>query len=98
MPGLMLSCEFHHGRVVRCHAERPADVYAMFREAVARAGGRTAVVHGDLRWTYAELSARVEGCAVRLAASASPQATGSRSCSTTGATISPCCSPRRDWG
>jgi len=67
MPEPILLSELHHGRVVRCYAGRPADVFAMFREAVVRGGERTAVVDGDLRWTYAELSARVEGCAARLA-------------------------------
>ena len=68
MTARRLHRELHHGRVVACHAERPANVFAMFREAVARAPEATAVVDVTLRWSYAELSARVEACAARLSA------------------------------
>jgi len=58
--------EVHHGRVVRCHADRPADVFEMFAEAVRRAPDAVAVVEGESRWTYAALAARAERCAARL--------------------------------
>lgn len=58
--------EVHHGRVVLCHANRPADAFAMFAQAVARAPDAVAVVDGDERWTYAMLAARVAQCAARL--------------------------------
>lgn len=66
--GPQLRRELHHGRVVSCHADRPADVFAMFAGAARRAPESTAVVDGAERWTYAMLAARVERCAARLAA------------------------------
>jgi len=60
--------EAHHGRVVRCHADRPADLFAMFADAVRRAPDATALVDGEARWSYAVLAGRVERCAARLAA------------------------------
>ena len=66
--GARLRRELHHGRVVACHTDRPADVFAMFVAAVRRAPDRIAVVDGDQRWSYAALAARVERCAARLAA------------------------------
>lgn len=60
--------ELHHGRVVACHADRPADIYAMFADAVQRTPGATAIVDGDDRWTYADLAARAGRCAARLTA------------------------------
>ena len=60
--------EVHYGnRVVRCFAERPAHVDAMFREAVARNPERTALVLGDERITYRKLDAMVEAVAGNLA-------------------------------
>lgn len=55
--------EVHHGRVVSCHAERPADVFAMFIDAVSRSPEAVALVDGEDRWSYAFLAARVERCA-----------------------------------
>ena len=60
--------ETHHGRVVSCHVDRPADVHAMFVDAVRRRPDAVALVDGDERWTYAALAARVERCAARLLA------------------------------
>lgn len=67
-PAAQLRKELHHGRVVACHADRPADIFAMFAAAVARAPDGVAAVDGDQRWTYAMLAARVERCAARLVA------------------------------
>lgn len=60
--------EMHHGRVVSCHADRPADLFAMFAQAVRRAPDAIALVDGEQRWSYAALAARVERCAARLCA------------------------------
>lgn len=59
--------ESHHGRVVACHPDRPANVHAMFCSAVARAPDAIALVDGEERWSYAFLAARAERCARRLA-------------------------------
>jgi O-succinylbenzoic acid--CoA ligase len=66
MERFRLRREAHHGRIVRCYAERPASVFTMFEAALARAGGAPAVVDGDLRLTYAELGERVALTARRL--------------------------------
>jgi acyl-CoA synthetase (AMP-forming)/AMP-acid ligase II len=60
--------EVHYGsRIVRCFAERPAHVDAMFREALARNPERAALVLGDERITYRELDSMVEAVAGNLA-------------------------------
>jgi len=60
--------ETHYGnRVVRCFAERPTNIDTMFREAVARAPDRVALVLGDTRVTYRELEEKVEAVAANLA-------------------------------
>src|SRR6185312_6162671 len=59
--------ETHYGdRVVRCFAGRPAHIDAMFREAVARAPDRIALMLGDERMTYRELDAKAEAVAANL--------------------------------
>jgi len=63
-----LGHELHHGRIVRAHAARPADISAMFAAAVARAHRRIAVVDGGLRIDYATLEAHVAASAAALAA------------------------------
>ena len=63
-----LRYETHYGRVVLCHKERPANVAAMFDEAVARRGQKIAVVDGDIRLTYREVAERADRCASRLLA------------------------------
>jgi acyl-CoA synthetase (AMP-forming)/AMP-acid ligase II len=60
--------EVHHGRIVACHADRPADVHAMFMDAARRAPDATALVDGEERWTYGELASRAGRCAERLTA------------------------------
>ena len=60
--------EYHWGRVMRCYAERPPTVDAMFRQTVARASDAEAVVDGGIRIDYRELDARVDRVAAGLAA------------------------------
>jgi non-ribosomal peptide synthetase component E (peptide arylation enzyme) len=62
--------EYHWGRVMRCYAERPPTVDAMFRQTVARVPNAEAVVDGSIRVDYLELDARVERVAAGLAARA----------------------------
>ena len=60
--------EVHYGnRVVRCFAERPCHVDAMFRDAVSRNPERYALVLGDERISYRALDATVEAIAGNLA-------------------------------
>jgi acyl-CoA synthetase (AMP-forming)/AMP-acid ligase II len=60
--------EVHYGnRVVRCFAERPCHVDAMFRDAVARVPERDALVLGEQRISYRALDAIVEAVAGNLA-------------------------------
>jgi acyl-CoA synthetase (AMP-forming)/AMP-acid ligase II len=59
--------ETHYGdRVVRCFAERPANIDTMFRDAVARAPDRVALVLDDTRVTYRELDEKAEAVAANL--------------------------------
>src|SRR5690606_34065098 len=61
--------ESHYGdRLVRCFAERPASVWAMFAAALARRPRAQALVVGDARWTYAEAAERIGLIAAGLAA------------------------------
>ena len=60
--------EHHWGRVMRCFAERPPTVDALFRQTAARAPNAEAVVDGGIRLDYAELDARVDRVAAGLAA------------------------------
>ncbi len=60
--------EIHYdGRVVRCYAERPADLAAMFADLAVRSPAREAVVAGDTRLSFADLDARVVRIAGGLA-------------------------------
>lgn len=60
--------EVHYdGRVVRCYAERPADLAAMFADLAVRFPAREAVVAGDTRLSFADLDARVGRIAGGLA-------------------------------
>ncbi len=52
---------------MRCYAERPATVDAMFRAAVARAPESSAMVDGTVRTSYAALDTMVDACAAGLA-------------------------------
>jgi len=55
-------------RVVRCFADRPASLLAMFDDARARRPQHDAVVYEGRRWSYAETGARSERVAAALAA------------------------------
>ena len=60
--------EMHYGdRVVRCFAERPAHIDAMFRAVAARHPQRDALVLGSERITYKALDEQVEAVAGNLA-------------------------------
>ena len=60
--------ETHYGnRVVRCFAERPAHIDAMFREAVRRNPDRIALVLGEERVSYRMLDTAVDAIAGNLA-------------------------------
>ena len=60
--------EVHYGdRVVRCFAERPATVDAMFRQAVAASPAAVALVEGERRIAYRELDRSVDRLAGNLA-------------------------------
>ena len=59
--------ETHYGnRVVRCFADRPAHIDAMFREAAFRNPDRNALVLGEKRISYRELDKTVEAVAGNL--------------------------------
>lgn len=55
-------------RVVRCFADRPRNVDAMFRTAVAGFADRVAVIDEERRVTYADLDRQVEAMASGLMA------------------------------
>ena len=55
-------------RLVRCFADRPAGLHAMFERARAARGGSEAVVHEGRRWTYAEAGAQADHLAAGFAA------------------------------
>lgn len=58
---LAIRHEAHFGdRVVRCFADRAADLYALFERAVASRSVDEALVAGTVRLTYRELGAWVE--------------------------------------
>ena len=61
--------ERHFGdRLVRCFAERPASLFAMFETTLASDAERVALIDGDRRLTYAALAGQVERVAGGLAA------------------------------
>lgn len=62
-----LAWESHHGRVVRCFAQRPDNLAAALADAVARAPDAEALVDGERRLTYRQLTARVDALAAGLA-------------------------------
>ena len=63
-----IGLETHYdGRVVRCYAERPADLATMFADQAVRSPAREAVVAGDIRLSFADLDARVGRIASGLA-------------------------------
>ncbi|WP_205042094.1 class I adenylate-forming enzyme family protein [Rhodoligotrophos defluvii] len=66
---LAIRREVHYGtRLVRCFADRPAHIDALFRETVARFPETTALVLGDERIDYRSLDETVERVAANLAA------------------------------
>ena len=58
----------HGDRVVRCFAERPRNLQAMFDAALARAPQATALVCEGERWSYAQCDAIAHRLAAGLAA------------------------------
>src|SRR5882724_3713140 len=59
--------ETHYGdRVVRCFAQRPTSIDAVFRAAVARAPDRDALVLGGARVSYRALDEIVQNIAANL--------------------------------
>jgi long-chain acyl-CoA synthetase len=54
---------WHGDRLVRCFAERPASLFALFENAVSTVPGNDAVVFEGRRWTYAQAAAEVERAA-----------------------------------
>lgn len=67
-PGGPVVAEIHFGRALRCFGDRPHDLDSMFRATVVRSRHRPALVHDGSTIDYAELEARVERLAHRLAA------------------------------
>ena len=55
-------------RVVRCFADRPAGLHAMFERSRTKRGGHEAIVHEGRRWTYAEAGAEADRLAAGFAA------------------------------
>ena len=61
--------EARHGdRLVRCFADRPASLYAMFAASVAAQPRAEALVYNGSRWTYAEAETQTARVAAGLAA------------------------------
>lgn len=60
--------EEHFGRSVRCFAERPPSLHAMFRRAVDLDPAREAISFDGRRWTYAQAAAEVDRIAQGFAA------------------------------
>jgi O-succinylbenzoic acid--CoA ligase len=63
----LLRHEHHHGRVVRCFAERPADVNALWARSVAAHAAADALVTPQARHSYAATDAIAARCAGALA-------------------------------
>lgn len=59
--------ELHGQAVLRCYAERPTHIDAMFRTTAAARPGADALVDGGVKLTYAELDQQVERVAGGLA-------------------------------
>ena len=62
-----LALESHYGRVVRCFAQRPANLAASLTAAVARSAEAEALVDGNRRLTYRQFAAQVDTLAAGLA-------------------------------
>lgn len=65
---LLVEETHYDGRVVRCYAQRPAHVDAMFRATVARVPQHVALVFEGERIDYAEFARRVDAVAAQFAA------------------------------
>jgi acyl-CoA synthetase (AMP-forming)/AMP-acid ligase II len=59
--------EVHFGRIVRCFAERPANVDMLLRQAAGRRPEGAAVIWSDARLSYSELDEQVERIAAAWA-------------------------------
>lgn len=60
--------ETHFGRSLRCFAERPRSLHAMFALAAEREPAREAICFNGQRWTYADAVGEVDRLAGGLAA------------------------------
>ncbi len=94
--------ETHYGnRVVRCFAERPAHIDAMFRDVAARNPDRPALVLGEERIGYRALDAIVEAVAGNLTQRGFRKGDRSRCCSGIASSSSMRCSrvraPESSW-
>ena len=58
--------EVHHGRLVRCLADRSADMRALFAQVVATTPDSIAIVDGDVRLSFATLDEQAERIARNL--------------------------------
>lgn len=67
-PPPVLRHESHFGRVVRCYAERPANVNALWAASVAARGSAEALVTPGQRYSYAALDSLAARFATGLAA------------------------------
>lgn len=67
MPQRAIRREVHHGRMVHCFAERPANVDAMLRAATDRRPDAAAFKAADASLSYREVDERVEALARGLA-------------------------------
>ena len=59
--------EVHHNRLLPSFSQRPANLDAMLRAAVAAGTSNLAVIDGERRVTYGELDAAVDRIAANLA-------------------------------
>ena len=60
--------ELHWGRLLRCVAERPADVNELLARTLSASADAVAVVDGGIEWRYDALFARAQAVAAGLAA------------------------------
>ena len=67
MSAMEMRLEQHGDRVVRCFAQRPANVIEMLRQSFSQAGDALAVIDGDTRVTYRELDSASQALAAHLA-------------------------------
>ncbi len=77
--------EIHFGdRLLRCFAERPASLFAIFEQSLAANPDGLALIDRDERLTYAQLAARIEHALPPTSlGTASARAIGWRCCSAT---------------